>query len=142
MSSENVEVVRCLQPRPEMDLADILNNDEASRHWINEVAPYFDPSVQGTMCFDGMAPVSYSGLDGLRDAWRDWLRHWVSLRAEIEDIIDAGENVVVVHCNHGRHRPEAPEITLRLATVFTLRNRLVVHVDFNRPYDAALTADV
>jgi SnoaL-like domain len=138
LSAEDVELVRSFQPGPDVDLAIVLNDEEASARWIDEVAQFFHPSVRGTMRFGGMAPVTYSGMDGLRNAWRDWLRSWVSFRVEIEDVVERGDSVVMVYRGRGRRAADAPEISLRRAAVWTLRDRRVADVEFNVPYDEAL----
>jgi ketosteroid isomerase-like protein len=141
LSLENVEMVRALQPGPDMDVATVLADREAAARWLEEVAPHFDSDVQGTMRFPGMAPVTYAGgLEGLAEAWRDWLRSWSSYRFEIEDVIDGGDRVVVVKLGRGRQRPGAPETALRRAAIWTVRDSLVTRVDFNIPYNEALSA--
>jgi ketosteroid isomerase-like protein len=140
VSAENVELVRSLQLAPDVDVASLVKDDEASERLSDVLAPLFDPSVECTMRFPGMARVTYSGLDGLREAWRDWLRYWATYRFEVEDVVDGGERVVVVLRGHGRREPGRPETTLRRATVWRLRDRRVVRVDFNVPYPEALAA--
>jgi hypothetical protein len=140
LSAENVELVRSMHPGAGVDLAPLVNDDGESGRLRAALAHLFDPSVQGTIRLPGMAPVMYTGLDGLREAWKDWLAHWASYRSEIEDVIDAGERVVVVHRCSSRPRPGAAEITHRRTTVWTLRDRRVTRVDFNVPYAEALAA--
>ncbi len=53
-------------------------------------------------------------------------------------MIDRGEQVVVVHTAYARSRPGTPETMLRRATVWTVRENLIVHVDFNVPCNEAL----
>jgi len=127
-----------MHPGPGFDLAAVVNDDQAVSWWRDVLSDRFDPAVKGTMRFPGMAPVTYTGMDGLRDAWRDWLRHWASYRDEIEDVIDGGERVAVLHACYGRTSPGAPEITVRTATVWTLQDGRIVSVDFNVPYEEAL----
>lgn len=142
MSAENVELVRSFQPDPDVDVAHLVNDDEAAARLREQIGDCFDPEVECTMYFPGMAPVTYpGGLDGLRRAWRDWLRQWASYRVAIEEIVDGGEErVLVVHRVQGRHRADAPETTLRRGTVWTVRDARVVSVDFNLPYVEALAA--
>jgi len=130
-----------MHPGPDVDLAPIINDDEAVSRWRAALAPSFQPSVTATIRLPGMAPVTYSGLDGLVAAWRDWLKHWTSYRDEIEDIIDRGERIVVVHRYTGRPRPGAPETTRKSATVWTVEGQRIAGVDFNVPYHEALAAD-
>ncbi|HMD57178.1 MAG TPA: nuclear transport factor 2 family protein [Solirubrobacteraceae bacterium] len=122
-----------------MDLTPIINDDEAVERWRDALAAVFEPSVVSTMRLPGMAPVGYSGMDGLLSAWRDWLKHWESYRDEIEDVIDDGDRVVVVHRFNGRPRQGAPETTHKHATVWTVRDGRIACVDFNVPYEEALT---
>jgi len=140
LSAENVELVRSLHPGPDFDLAPLVNDDQASDFWREVLSHLFESSVRATMRLPGMAPTTYSGLDGLRDAWRDWLKHWTSYHDEIEDVIDGGERVVVVHRCRGRPRPGAPEVTRRSATVWTVRDGRIASVDFNVPCTEALTS--
>ena len=139
MSAENVELVRSLMPPPDVDVKALVNDDAASQRQREAIEHAYDPAVQCTMRFPGMAPVTYpGGIDGLRDAWRDWLNSWDSYRVEIDDILDGGARVLVVHRGTGRHSTSSDEVTRRRATIWTIRNGLVVRVDFNVPYDEAL----
>ena len=138
MSAENVELVRSMHPGPEVDLASVLVDEDELGRWRTALSGHFHSDVQATMRLPGMMPVGYAGLDGLRAAWRDWLGHWASYRDEIEDVIDDGERVVVIHRYQARPRPGAAVITRRRATVWTMRDGRVANVDFNVPYDEAL----
>jgi hypothetical protein len=140
VSAENVELVRSLQLDSDVDVAALVNDDEAADRLRARIARLFHPTVECTMRLPGMAPVAYSGLDGLRLAWRDWLMQWASYRVEVEDVIDRGERVVVVLRGYGRREPGAPEVTRRGATVWTLRDRRISSVDFNVPYAEAVAA--
>jgi hypothetical protein len=141
VSAENVELVLSFQLDRDGDVAGLLADEDAIGRLRDEIQHSFHRSVQCTMRFPGMAPVLYrDGLDGLQAAWRDWLKRWESYRIEVENVIDAGERIVVVHRAHGRARPGAPEETLRRAGVWTVRDHKIVHVDFNVPVTEALAA--
>ena len=141
MSAEGVELVRAVYPAPDVDIAAVITDDEASARWLEAVAPFFDPSLQGTIRLPGMAtPVLFRGLEGLRDVWRGWLTNWTSFRVEIEDVIDGGECIVTVDRGYGRHLPTQPEDTLRRTVIWTMRDGRIVRVDFNVPHADALAA--
>ena len=107
MSAENVELVRSLLPPPDVDVKALVNDDAAALRQREAVEHLYDRGVQCTMRFPGMAPVTYpGGIDGLREAWRDWLNHGSSYRVEIDDVLDGGERVLVVHRGTGRHNAE------------------------------------
>ena len=76
MSAEDVEMVLSFQLGPDGDVAALANDEDASGRYRDAVAHRFDAAAQFTMRFPGLAPVVYSGLDGFRDCWRDWLKHW------------------------------------------------------------------
>jgi len=140
VSAENVELVRSLQLGPEVDVVSFVSVGDPPDERQGALERLFDPAVECTMRLPGMAPVAYLGLEGLRDAWRDWLKHWASYRVETEDVIDGGERVVVVHRSRGRPGSDAAEVTRRRATIWTLRDNLVTSVHFNVPYAEALAA--
>jgi ketosteroid isomerase-like protein len=87
-----------------------------------------------------MSPVTYAGgLEGLAEAWRDWLRSWSSYTFEVEEILDGGDRVVVIKLGRGRPRPGAPETVLRRASIWTVSDGLITQVDFNVPHGEALS---
>jgi len=145
VSAENVALVRSLHLDPSSDVAELISDDAATATLREAIGRAFDPDVECTMGFPGGMRVAYSGrgLDGLQSAWQDWLRQWVSFRTEVEDILDGGDRVVVLHRIEGRRRDDAPVETLRRATVWTVRDGLIVHVDFNlAPDDALATVEL
>jgi ketosteroid isomerase-like protein len=80
------------------------------------------------------------GLAGLRALWLDWLRPWESYRVEIEDVIDAGDEVVVVPCDYGRRTGMDVEVSVLGATVWTVRDGKVARVAFYVHRSEALEA--
>jgi len=139
MSAENVALVMSTRIGPDVDLSSLAGDASASTQVLDGIRNAFDPSFQCTMRFPGLAPVIYTGgVEGLGAAWRDWLKHWASYRIESEEVIDRGEQVVVVHTAYARSRPGTPETALRRATVWTVRDSRIVHVDFNVPYSEVL----
>ena len=139
-SAENVELIRSLHPGPNVDIAALVKDGEAADRLRAAIGHLFDPAVKATMRFPGLAPVTYSGLDGMRKAWRDWLRHRTSYRDEIEDVIGDGDRVIVVHRGYRQDSPDAPGSVLRRVTVWTVQEGRIVGVDFNVPYADALPA--
>ncbi len=130
MSQENVELVRSLQPRPEVNVVELFTNDAGNARMADAVAHLLDPAFVSSFHFPGAQPASYSGLDGLRNGWLDWLAPWTSYRTEIEELIDLGERVVVVVRDYARTEPDAPEVDLMGATIWTVHDGRVDRVDF------------
>jgi hypothetical protein len=84
-------------------------------------ARFFAPTFTCTMQLPGSPATTYAGLDGLRATWRDWLAPWASYRTEIEELIDAGERVVVLARDYGRREAGAPEVEQKNAAVWNRR---------------------
>ena len=142
VSAENVALVTSLYPSPADDVTELVNDDAAASRLREAFGLAFDPAVECTMGFPGEMRVAYTGrgLAGLRAAWQDWLKHWASFHTQVEEVRDGGDRVVVVQRIQGRRRLDGPEETLRRATVWTIRDKRIIHVDFNVSPDQALAA--
>ena len=126
MSQENVKTVRAVMEayqQPEMmaalvdgeldlELADPQIEWDASR--LTEMLP-------------DLAEI-YRGHEGVRTYWRRWFGAWKDLQFEIEDVLDAGDDVVVLIRNQrqwGRHTGICTELP-PYAQVFTMRDGKIV----------------
>ena len=70
----------------------------------------------------------YRGHDGVRTFWREWLSAWRDLQFEIQDVRDAGDEVVaLIHMQRqwGRHSGIETEMP-PYGIVFTIRGGKVV----------------
>jgi hypothetical protein len=130
MPQENVELIRSLQPRPQVDVVELFTDDAANARMADAIEPLVDPAFVSSLHIPGAQPVSYSGLDGLRKCWLDWLGPWTSYRTETEELIDLGERVLVFVRDYARTEPGAPEVTFLGATIWSVRDRRVDRVDF------------
>jgi ketosteroid isomerase-like protein len=130
VSAENVELVRSLQPAPDVDLVAFFADDDAAGALAEAAARFFDSGFECTMQLPGSPATTYGGVDGFRATWRDWLAPWASYRTEIEDLIDVGERVVVLARDYGRREPGAPEVEQRNAAVWTVHEGRVVRAEF------------
>jgi ketosteroid isomerase-like protein len=88
---------------------------------------------------DDAGPIS--GMDAMRAYAQDWLDDFDELRFEAEELIDAGEEVVVVQRISGRAKASGIETDLRYAVVYTIRNDKIVrgreYFDRNEALEAA-----
>ena len=69
-------------------------------------------------------------MDGLRQGWLDWLGPWMTYRTVTEELVDLGECVVAIFRDYARSEPDAPEVDIRGATIWTVRDGRVDRVDF------------
>jgi ketosteroid isomerase-like protein len=131
MSQENVELVRSLQPSSDTDLVALFRDDATATALMEALSPFFHED------FEIVAPtfvagqgVRFTGLEGLRAGWLDWLDPWESYRVEIEDVIDVGDEVVVLPRDYGRRPGMALEVGVMGAAVWTVRDGKIARVAF------------
>ncbi|MDQ4041310.1 MAG: nuclear transport factor 2 family protein [Actinomycetota bacterium] len=138
MSRENVEIVRALQPQPEWDLVTLLSDEATAAAMTDGFAPHFHDDLE-TLAV-GLQSLRYTGLAGLRDAWLEWLEPWESYRVEIEGLIDAGDDVVVLTRDYGRRPGMTAEVSITGTAVWTVRDGKIARARFYAHRDEALEA--
>jgi len=129
MASESVELIRSVHPGPDTDMVALFNDDSASGELMQTIAPLLDPGFVAVIHSPGAEPETAEGLHGVRSVWLDWLAPWASYRTEIEDMIDLGDRVVSVICDYGRREPDAPEVALKSAVIWTVRDGRIVRAE-------------
>jgi ketosteroid isomerase-like protein len=138
MSKENVEVVRGLIPPPEVDLVSLVGDEELFAQLRAVLAPSVDPEVESVAIWQGGA--THTGVDGLREMWRDWLQPWTAYHVSVEELIDAGDSVVVLVQDRGRRDDTDAEVEIRAGSVWEFRGGRIVRVQFLGTQDEALEA--
>lgn len=129
MSRENVELVRSAFPRPDTDLIAMFK-DGSDNGELMQMERVLDPDFVSIKHVPGAEPDVAHGFHGLRAGWLDWLAPWASYRAEIEELIDLGDRVVSVLCDYARRERDAPEVALKSAAVWTVRDGRIVRAEF------------
>jgi ketosteroid isomerase-like protein len=126
MSQQNVEMVRAVMEayqHPEM-LASLVNGEFDLE--LAESQIEWDASRLDEMITD-LAEIHW-GQEGVRMYWRRWFEAWKDLQFEIQDVLDAGDDVVVLIRNQrqwGRHTGICTELP-PYAQGFTVREGKVV----------------
>ena len=118
MSEETVEFVKTLLPRPEFDILEAFES-----RWPR-VREFYEPRAHADLESGFVRAgerASYRGLDGFRQTWRDWLEPWDSYRTETVEIVDCGDDVLVLVHDYGRRRGMSVEVRLLGAAVWTVR---------------------
>jgi ketosteroid isomerase-like protein len=131
VSQEHVELVRALHPGPATDLARVYRDDllwaAASAAISASLARDFKCVARGYPGFEGE---SFDGVSGLRHVWLEWLAPWESYRAEIEETLDLGDDVLVLVRDFGRRAGDMREVALSSAAIWTVRDRKVTQIIF------------
>jgi ketosteroid isomerase-like protein len=115
MSEENVAVVRgTLEAwaRGERDQA---------RAGYDEHVVFIFPALD--------APVSY-GIEATELAVESWRRTFDDWRVEIDEVIDGGEHVILVHRQSGTGRESGVPVEFSNAGVYSLRGSKIIRVEY------------
>jgi hypothetical protein len=128
MSQENVEIVR-----------------QFVEHWQRldweGLTGLLDPDVEQVATVGGVEEGAVMhGLDEIRRDYEQVEETWEEHRIEPEQIIDAGERVVLFHREYHRGRSSGVELDLDAAVVFDLRDGRIVRIQGYMDRDAALKA--
>jgi ketosteroid isomerase-like protein len=113
-SPANVEIVRRA-----------FEYEISGRGTAAEVRAILDPHVVMKPVEEG---ASY-GVNGYRDNFEHWQGEWEDLEVTIEEIIDAGDRVVLTAHHRGRGRGSGLEIEARYYEVYTLTSGKIIRVD-------------
>ncbi len=94
---------------------------------LDALAEYWDPeitwrAVEGALDDAGLM----EGPSALRRYYEAWEETFDAMRVEVEESIDAGNQVVVVVRSIGRMKGSDSEIDIRYAIVVEIRNRKIV----------------
>jgi ketosteroid isomerase-like protein len=140
MSQENVELIVGLQLEPSVDWAWIVRDDATWSALSSTVSDRFHPDFEATIPLFGSAK-TYNGLNGLREAWRDWLAPWVTWRSEIEEAIDLDDGRVLL-LNRDYARAENSDLEMKNggAAIWTVRDGKVARFDAYANRSDALNA--
>jgi len=128
VSQENVELVRRL-------------NDVFNERTFVENADLLDPDMVWDMSRVGLPDTaSVSGRFGLLEFLDTWTESFASERIDAEDIVDGGDQVLVMVHHSGRGRTSGIDIDQRFAMVWTLRDGRATRMDMYLTRDEAVNA--
>jgi ketosteroid isomerase-like protein len=133
MSRENVEVVRRLFAA--FQSVDVGNFDRR----FDEVQEILDREVEWVAARHSLlASEEYRGYDGVRRFWTQFLSAWDEYGVRVEELIDAGDQVVAVMRLSGR--TNELEVDEARSSLVTLRDGRIVRIQPFASKDAALEA--
>ena len=129
MSQENVEIVRRVY-------------EAVARGKAETVHALYDPEVQWDHSARkrGSGHGLYRGHEGIRRWFRAWNEAWVESDFRLEELIEAGDDVVAVVSRRGRGRVSGVEVQSPGAVLWTIRDGKVARVVLFPTRDEALEA--
>jgi ketosteroid isomerase-like protein len=142
VSAEAVRVVEEIQQvLTATDVVSALEDegDQTVRRLFMELA---EPGFEVVMVGPGYtsARLENVGLDGFVAAWRDWTSAFKSFQIEVDEMIDAGDNVVSLVRQIGVPKGADAEIETQGAAVWMIRDGRLRRVEFHLDRNAALRA--
>jgi len=138
MSQDNVKLVIGLQPDSTVDVARLFRDPAMSQSLSEAVAPYVHQDFEVVFNHALRGAMTYHGIDGLREAWLDWLSPWEAYRTEIQEALDFGEHVLLLVQDFGRREGSTQEVVLNGAAIWTIRDMQIVRVEFHNDRTSAL----
>jgi ketosteroid isomerase-like protein len=132
MSRENVQIVREAFDREARRDASVLDAYDPDVEMDFSASPFAD-----FMATSGRR----QGLGEVQSAFRDWYEAFDNVETDLDELIDAGEQVIVVFTYRGRGRASGAEVEWKhMAGVWTFREGKVVRVAWLRTREHALEA--
>jgi len=126
MSEQNVEIVREV-----MVIADTVRNSDLGDS-LDDVTQRLDKLVatdaQIDMSRRVFNPDVYHGRAGLLRLLEEIREVWEEFRVTPERFVDAGDRVVVIENLRGRGKTSGVQVEARSASIWTLRDGRVVHM--------------
>ena len=122
MSQENVEVARRL-------FAAFQSVEAGSfERRFEEVREIFDPDVEWVAAPHSLlSSEEYRGYDGVRRFWTQFLSAWDEYGVEVEELVDAGDQVVAVMRLRGR--TNELEVDEGRSSLLTMRDGRIVRIE-------------
>jgi ketosteroid isomerase-like protein len=121
MSQENIEVVRRMYRIGEaMNVDDLL---AALPELIPQIA---DPEIEWVEAPNRIDRRTYRGHEGVRQAMQHWLEDFDEYSYEPREIIDCGDDVLVVAHEEGRGAASGATVAAESYQLFTIRDGKVL----------------
>lgn len=124
------------------DLVDLFSDSAQRNAFAAKVREIAIPDLVCVM--DGgetAVATEHRGVEGLGEAWSDWLEPWDSYRLQIEDMVPGDGVIVILVRVEARTRTDAVEVEHAPAAVCVLcgdrLGRVEFHLDRRRAFEAA-----
>jgi hypothetical protein len=125
----NVDLLRAVLPDPGTDVTQLFRDEDRFAATAEAVAELFDPAVESVPAWRG-AGTTYSGINGFREMWLDWLEPWASYHVQVDEMFDVGDSVVVLVRDRARRHGMDVEVELISGSLWTFGNGKIVRVQF------------
>lgn len=139
MSQENVDLVQALYLPPDTDVCTLFRDEDAFAGMLDALGPLLTDDFESVAVFPGQTR-TYAGLEGFRQNWIDWLEPWATYRSVIEELIDAGDRVLLLLRDYGRREDMDIEVELIGASICAFREGKIARWEDYADREEALRA--
>jgi ketosteroid isomerase-like protein len=141
VSRRNIELLEAMLPGPDTNVADLFRDESLFAATAETLKDVFHPDVESVPAWRGTG-TTYSGIDGFREMWIDWLEPWVTYHVQVDEMVEVGDTVVVLVRDRGSRHGVDVEVELISGSVWTFRDGKIARVEFyaNREELRAATA--
>jgi ketosteroid isomerase-like protein len=134
LPQSNAERLEALMPGPDTDMANLIRDDALFASIAGTLEDLFHPDVVSVPAWRGSG-LTYSGIEGFREMWLDWLEPWAGYRTQVDEMFEVGDRVVVLVRDHGRRADTNLDVALISGSVWTFREGRIARVEFYRNRD-------
>ncbi len=127
MSTENVELIRTW-------------TDAFNRRDFDVMVESLDPEVELHEWPTAPGAETYHGPDGALRAIDKWFEVWEWMHIDVEDIVDAGDRVLVKLHQRAKGRGSAIEVEIRSFNVYTFRGGRITRIELFTDEEPAVEA--
>jgi ketosteroid isomerase-like protein len=114
--------------------------DAFARGDIETLTTFLAPDIEWRTTPDVPFLGTYSGLDEFLRGMDEWTGAFEEVTTEVEEMIDAGEKVIVHHRMRGRGRDSGVEVDLAIYQVVAVRHGKLTHMHDYLTREEALEA--
>ena len=124
-----IDLLKAMLPDPATDVARLFRDERSFTAAAEVVGSLIAPDIESVPAWRG-AGATYSGIDGFREMWLDWLEPWASYHVHVDEMIEERDSVVVLVRDRARRHGMGAEVELISGSVWTFRGDKVVRVEF------------
>ncbi|HEX3510195.1 MAG TPA: nuclear transport factor 2 family protein [Solirubrobacteraceae bacterium] len=140
MSQENVALIMGLLDTPEVDVAQVYQDEALFAAAVETVSPYLDPGFAVTVRGGPAGDQTFVGVLGFKAFWQDWLTPFESYRQEIDRAVDLGDRVLLLIRDFARLKGSDEEVRGDHAAVWSIRDGKITAAEFYASRSEALDA--
>jgi ketosteroid isomerase-like protein len=129
VSGQNVELLKAMLPGPDTDIANLFRDERLFASTVEALEGLFHRDVESVPAWRGRA-TTYSGIDGFREMWIDWLEPWATYHVQVDEMIEVGDSVVALVRDRARRHDMDVEVELVSGSVWTFHGGKIARVEF------------